>query len=35
VNAASTVLIVMTLVLAVTTMILMSRKSQKNGGIAI
>ena len=35
VNAASTVLIVMTLILAATTMIIMSRKDQKNGGIAI
>jgi len=35
VNAASTVLIVMTLILAFTTMIIMSRKDQKNGGIAI
>jgi spermidine/putrescine transport system permease protein len=35
VNAASTVLIVMTLILAVTTMIIMSRKNRKNGGIAI
>jgi spermidine/putrescine transport system permease protein len=35
VNAASTVLIVLTLVLAVTTMLVMSRKVQKNGGIPI
>jgi len=35
VNAASTVLIVMTLILADTTMIIMSRKNRKNGGIAI
>lgn len=35
VNAASTVLIVLTLVLAVTTMIFMSRKGNKNGGIAL
>ena len=35
VNAASTVLIVMTLTLAATTMIIQSRKSKKNGGITI
>jgi spermidine/putrescine transport system permease protein len=35
VNAASTVLIIMTLILAVTTMLVMSRKVRKNGGIAI
>ena len=35
VNAASTVLIIMKLMLAVTAMIIQSRKGKKNGGIAL